>query len=147
MSPWSALRRRSLIVMTVALIAVPSAPRAQLSNPGGTIAGHVTDARSTPITNYSVIVFATDRTKWFANSRFVKFGRPAQDGGFEITGLPPGEYWVAAVDRIEGTPGATGFNGGEWEKPEVLEVLATRATRVMLAERERVLTVLRLIRR
>jgi hypothetical protein len=142
MSPWSALRRRSLIVMTVALIAVPSAPRAQLSNPGGTIAGHVTDARSTPITNYSVIVFATDRTKWFSNSRFLKFGRPAQDGGFEIVGLPPGEYWVAAVDTIQGTAG-----NGEWEKPEVLEVLATRATRVMLAERERVLTVLRLIRR
>jgi protocatechuate 3,4-dioxygenase beta subunit len=113
-----------------------------ISNAGGTIAGHVTDARSMPITNYSVIVFATDRTKWFSNSRFLKFGRPAQDGGFEIAGLPPGEYWVAAVDTIQGTAG-----NGEWEKPEVLEVLATRATRVMLAERERVLTVLRLIRR
>ncbi|HEY1306968.1 MAG TPA: carboxypeptidase-like regulatory domain-containing protein [Vicinamibacterales bacterium] len=115
---------------------------AVISSAGGTIAGHVTDARSIPIANYSVIVFPTDRTKWFANSRFLKFGRPSQDGGFEVIGLPPGEYWVAAVDSIEGNQ-----SFGEWQKPEVLESLAPRATRVVLAERERYMTVLRVIRR
>jgi hypothetical protein len=115
---------------------------AVVSDAGGTIAGHVTDARSIPVANYSVIVFSTDRTKWFANSRFLKFGRPSQDGGFEVIGLPPGEYWVAAVDTIEGSQ-----NFGEWQKPEVLESLAPRATRVVLAERERYMTVLRLITR
>ena len=115
---------------------------AVISTAGGTIAGHVTDARSIPIANYSVIVFPTDRTKWFANSRFLKFGRPSQDGGFEVIGLPPGEYWVAAVDTIDGNQ-----SFGEWQKPEVLESLAPRATRVLLAERERYMTVLRLIRR
>ncbi|HKE84996.1 MAG TPA: carboxypeptidase-like regulatory domain-containing protein [Vicinamibacterales bacterium] len=115
---------------------------AVISTAGGTIAGHVTDARSIPVATYSVIVFPTDRTKWFANSRFLKFGRPSQDGGFEVIGLPPGEYWVAAVDAIEGNQ-----SFGEWQKPEVLESLAPRATRVVLAERERFMTVLRVIRR
>jgi hypothetical protein len=113
-----------------------------LSNVGAVIAGHVTDGRSMPISSYSVIVFSTDRTKWFANSRFLKFAKPSQDGGFEVVGLPPGEYWIAAVDSIQGNQ-----SFGEWEKPEVLEALSTRAQRVTLAERERYMTILRLIRR
>jgi len=106
------------------------------------IAGHVTDAHSKPIDSYSVIVFPTDRKAWLADSRVVKFARPAQDGGFEVAGLPPGEYWVAAVDTIQGNQSA-----GEWTKPEVLEKLAPRATRVVLGPQERSLIVLRLIRR
>jgi hypothetical protein len=113
-----------------------------LADAGATIAGHVTDARSTPVSRYSVVVFSTDRRKWVANSRYLKLGRPSQDGGFEIAGLLPGEYWVAAVDTIQGNQ-----SDGEWDKPEVLEALSTRAQRVTLAERERYLTVLRLIRR
>jgi hypothetical protein len=113
-----------------------------VSNAGAVIAGHVTDARSTPITSYSVVVFSTDRTKWFANSRVLKFARPSQDGDFEVVGLPPGEYWIAAVDSIQGNQ-----SFGEWEKPEVLDALSTRAQRVTLAERQRYMTILRLIRR
>jgi hypothetical protein len=112
------------------------------SNAGGVITGHVTDARSAPVRDYAVVVFSTDRTKWFANSRFLKLGRPSQDGTFEVVGLPPGEYWVAAVDSIQGNQ-----SFGEWEKPDVLEALSTRATRVTLTERERSMVMLRLIRR
>jgi hypothetical protein len=142
-------RLYAIACLATIVVAVPRAQRAAqttagaevvVSKAGATIAGHVTDNRSAPVSDYSVIVFATDRTKWLANSRFVKLGRPSPDGGFEVAGLPPGEYWVAAVDAIQGNQGV-----GEWEKPEVLESLATRATRVTLAERERFMTVLRLI--
>lgn len=112
------------------------------STAGGSIAGHVTDAHAKPIDTYSVIVFPTDRKAWSADSRVVKFARPAPDGGFEVAGLPPGEYWVAAVDAIQGEPGARDF-----AKPEVLGALSSRATRVMLADHERFMTVLRLIRK
>jgi hypothetical protein len=115
---------------------------ATVRSSAGAIAGHVTDAHSKPIDSYSVIVFSTDRTKWFPDSRSVMVARPAQDGGFEVVGLAPGEYWVAAVDAIP-----VNQNLGEWGRPEVLERLSTRATRVMLAARERYMTVLRLIRR
>jgi hypothetical protein len=113
-----------------------------VSNAGAVITGHVTDARSAPVLDYAVVIFSTDRRKWFANSRFLKLGRPSQDGAFEVVGLPPGEYWVAAVDSIQGNQ-----SSGEWEKPEVLEALSTRATRVTVAEREREMVMLRLIRR
>ncbi|HEY7191067.1 MAG TPA: hypothetical protein VH436_31160 [Vicinamibacterales bacterium] len=111
-------------------------------NAVGTIAGHVTNAHAQPIDTYSVIVFPTDRKTWLADSRAVKFARPGQDGGFEVGGLPAGEYWVAAVDPIQTTQDV-----GEWTRPEMLAKLSARATRVVLGERERSMTVLRLIRR
>jgi hypothetical protein len=111
------------------------------SNTGGSIAGHVTNSHATPIDTYSVIVFPTDRKAWSADSRVVKFAGPAPDGGFEVAGLPPGEYWVVAVDAIQSN------QVGEWARPEVLEKLSPHATRVALAERQRYMTVLRLIRR
>jgi hypothetical protein len=110
------------------------------SSVGGSIAGHVTNSRSEPIDTYTVIVFPTDRGAWSADSRSVKVASPAEDGGFEVAGLPPGEYWVAAVDATQGTQSLS-----EWTKPETLRALSPRATRVVLAERERYMTVLRLI--
>jgi hypothetical protein len=126
-----------VLVCTLGLVV----SQALVSTAGASLSGHVTDANSSPVTNFSVIVFSTDRTKWFTSSRFLKLGRPAQDGSFEVTGLPPGEYWVAATDPVDGNEVS-----GEWMKPERLEKLSFRARRVTLTERERVLTVLRLIR-
>ncbi len=48
---------------------------------------------------------------------------------------------MAAVDPVDGTDVS-----GDWLKPESLEKLSFRARRVTLAERERHMTVLRLIR-
>ena len=113
------------------------------SSPGGAaISGHVTDAASAPVSDYSVVVFPTDRTKWLAPSPALRVARPAQDGSFEVTSLLPGEYWVAATDPMNGADAS-----GEGLKPETLEQLSFRATRVTLTERQRVMTVLRLIRR
>jgi hypothetical protein len=113
-----------------------------LSNAGATVAGHVTDAKAVPVSSYSLIVFATDQRKWFTSSRFLRLARPAQDGSFEVTGLPPGEYWLAAVEPVDGNEVS-----GDWQKPEALEQLSFRAQRVTLTERERYMAVLRLIRR
>jgi hypothetical protein len=113
-----------------------------ISNAGAAIGGHVTDSASAPVGDYSVVVFSTDRSKWFATSRFLRLARPTQDGSFEVTGLPPGEYWIAATDPMDGNEVS-----GDWLKPETLERLSFRATRVTLTERERFMTVLRLISR
>jgi len=126
-----------IVVCLVALLNVRP-----LAQEGATISGHVTDSTATPIGRYSVIVFATDRSKWSTASRFLRLARPAEDGSFEVASLPPGEYWVAAVDPVDGTDVS-----GDWLKPESLEKLSFRARRVTLAERERHMTVLRLIRR
>jgi hypothetical protein len=117
------------------------------STPSTAIGGHVTDATSAAVSEYSVVVFPTDRAKWLEPARSMRVARPAPDGSFEVS-LPPGEYWVAAV---EGTAATGPMNGaeasGDGLKPETLERLSFRATRVTLTERQRVMTVLRLIRR
>jgi hypothetical protein len=126
--------------MTMA-IATPFAQGAP-SNLGAAISGHVTDATSAPVSNYTVVVFPTDRTKWSVTPRLLRLARPAQDGSFEVSSLPPGEYWVAATDPVDGADVS-----GDWLKIETLDRLSFRATRVTLTERQRFMTVLRLIRR
>ena len=125
------------VAMTIATLVAQSAS----STASAAISGHVTDATSAPVSSYSVVVFPTDRTKWLEPSRSLKVARPALDGSFEVTSLPPGEYWVAATDPMNGDASGDGL------KPEMLEQLSFRATRVTLTERQRVMTVLRLIRR
>src|SRR5688572_4279940 len=127
-------------VMTMA-IATPFAQGAP-SGVSAAISGHVTDATSAPVSHYTVVVFPTDRTKWSVTPRLLRLARPAQDGSFEVSSLPPGEYWVAATDPVDGADVS-----GDWLKPEALERLSFRATRVTLTERQRFITVLRLIRR
>ncbi len=112
------------------------------STAGAVISGHVTDATSAPVSDYAVVVFSTDRTKWLEPSRALRVARPAQDGSVEVTSLAPGEYWVAATDPMNAADAT-----GDGLKPEALERLSFRATRVTLTERQRVMTVLRLIRR
>jgi Carboxypeptidase regulatory-like domain len=112
-----------------------------ISNGAATISGHVTDSAAAPVSKYAVVVFSTDRRTWSTGSRVLRLARPAQDGSFEVASLPPGEYWVAAIDPVEGNEVS-----GDWLTPEALEKLSFRARRVTLAERERHMTVLRLIR-
>jgi hypothetical protein len=96
------------------------------------IAGAAVDARAQPVDDYTVIVYAADRTRWYRNSRFMKFAKAQSDRSFRINGLPPGDYLVAAVDRMEGTEGF-----GEWQDPAVLDALMPHATKVVLAESQR----------
>jgi len=127
--------------MVLGMLLSMGAAFGQQTSAVGAIAGHVTDARSVPVSSYSVLVFPTDRTKWSASTFHVTFGQPDADGGFEVGGLAPGEYWVAAINPV-----SENQNASEWQKPDVLERLAPRATRVTVADHERALMVLRLIR-
>ncbi len=93
------------------------------------ISGRTTDARGQPIADCTVIVFAVDRQLWYDGSRFFMASRPSGDGSFALRALPPGEYFLAAVDRIPGADTAT-----EWQDPEFLESISRSATRVTLTE-------------
>jgi hypothetical protein len=106
------------------------------------IAGRVTDDRGVAVQHYAVVLFGADRDRWFVGSRWLKMGRAGSDGAFRLTGLVPGEYWIAAVDRLDGTA-----DTGEWQDPELLQELSLRAVRVTLGERQSQTTNLRLIRR
>jgi hypothetical protein len=109
-----------------------------LSKEGATIGGVVTDGPSTRAANFVAVAFSTSRETWFNGSRHVKQRRSEAHGSYSIDGLPPGEYWVAAVDRLE---------PGNWLTPENLDALVSWATRVTVREGQVLSTDLRLFRR
>jgi hypothetical protein len=101
-----------------------------ISTGGASITGQVADEKAAPVAEYSVVVFPTQRDRWYWGSQHVKLGRPAQDGTFRVEALPPGDYWFAAVDRVDTS------SAGEWQSPAFLESLVSAASRIGLAEHE-----------
>lgn len=79
------------------------------------------------VSDYSVVLFPQDRAQWTPTSRFIAAARPDQQGRFRITGLPPGQYLMAAVDYLE--------TGTEYD-PELLMRLTETAMSVVLDEGE-----------
>jgi hypothetical protein len=101
------------------------------------ITGNVTDEQGKGAHGYSVVVFATDPSKWTDRSRFIALGRPSQDGSFSVRALPPDEYFAVALPATQGS---------EWQDPDFLKALEEGATRFFLGEGERKALTLRLRR-
>jgi hypothetical protein len=97
---------------------------------GGVIEGRVTPPRQGPVREPIVFAFSTDRTWWGEPSQYVKVARAGQDGQFHLSGLPPGEYLVAAADA--------GDTAVDFAQPgaDLLQRLASRARRVEVDEGE-----------
>lgn len=91
-----------------------------LSNAGATIAGSIQRRVSASGSGLTVLVYSTNREHWFDGSRHVKRTTTA-DGSFEVAGLPPGDYYVAAVESSTSL---------DLQAPDTLESLITRAARV-----------------
>jgi hypothetical protein len=104
-----------------------SALEVELTNKLTTITGLVTNARGDAVKDYTTIVFAQDPARWAGNTRYMSQGRPDQDGRFKISGLPTGDYYIVALDRVD---------GGEAGDPEFLERIRTKASRLSLNEGE-----------
>src|SRR5262249_24854291 len=99
----------------------------------------VSDGNSRPVSDCNVVVFSTDNTLWYPQSRFFKLATHDATGAFRIEALPPGDYFVAAV--------ALTFNGDtaeDWQDPELLEQLVRRSTRVSLADAQHLAVALKL---
>jgi hypothetical protein len=111
-----------------------------VANDGASVRGTLRDVPQQ--SGYSVLLYSIDRAKWFKNSRHVKVGRPTQDGSFLIEGIPAGEYFLVAVDRLEGNAGS-----GEAQDPTVFEALSVSARRLTLTTRARREVTLDLLRR
>ena len=113
-----------------------------ISGAGAMVTGRVTDDRAAPVRDYTVAFIPTDRSKWTIRSRWLKTARAMQDGAFRVTGIVPGDYWVVAVNRLDGSEVA-----GDLQNPEVLDALASRAQRITLGEGQSQILTLRLLRR
>jgi protocatechuate 3,4-dioxygenase beta subunit len=93
------------------------------------LTGTVTDGSGRPTSDYSMLAFSTDRAMWTTSPRRVSgAARLSSDGRYRISGLPPGEYFVAAI---------TDFTPGQLDDPSFLESLIPLAAKVVVAEGER----------
>jgi hypothetical protein len=87
--------------------------------------GTLEDASGRAATDYFVVVFPTDKSRWLAHSRRIRNTRPATDGTFSIVGLPAGEYFVAALTDLE---------PGEWNDPSFLSSITDASIKITLSE-------------
>lgn len=92
------------------------------------LSGTVIDAAGRPTGAFPIVVYSVERAFWGAGSRRVVQAQPASDGKFTVVGLPPGEYYVAAVTRLE---------PGDLENRQFLEDLVPAAIRLSLADGEK----------
>ena len=112
-----------------------------LSRNGAVIAGLASDGLKTA-DDYFVVVFPVSRESRWPGSRRMKFVRSAFGGEFRVSALPSGDYFVAAVSRLQGSR-----DGGDWQNPDVLLQLEARAERISVSEGQTANVSLRVIDR
>jgi hypothetical protein len=93
-----------------------------------TLSGIVRAKDGNPDTEALIVLFPSDPAGWTdfgVNPRRLRSTRPTSNGTYTFSGLPAGEYYVAAI--LEGAVSS-------WQDPQVLADLARTATAVRLAE-------------
>src|SRR5207249_5137958 len=91
------------------------------------LSGLVTNARGEAVKDYTLVVFAQDKEQWGPGSRFVRTGRPDQDGRYKISGLPAGAYYLVAVDYVD---------PGDATDPEFFDRIKAKASALSLGDGE-----------
>jgi hypothetical protein len=97
----------------------------EMTNQLQEVSGLVTDGTGKPVTDYVVLLFAQDRSRWSAAyNRYTAAARPGGDGRFKVSTLPPGSYYAIAIDRTDAVEG---------QDPELLDRLVPQASTISLA--------------
>ena len=96
-----------------------------ISKTAGKVSGEVLTRDGKPAPDSTVVIFPPEPGRWTIASRFIKAVRPDNQGRFTISGLPAGNYRVAAREFVP---------EGQWEDPEFLTALLANAARIELAE-------------
>ena len=96
-----------------------------VSNRVANLTGQVMNDAGAPVGDGTVVLFVADSTRWFETSRHVRSTRPDQHGRYEFKDLPPGDYFLAAVDYLE---------DGALNDPDVVRALVPYAQKIALAE-------------
>ena len=73
--------------------------------PQSALTGTVADARGRPVASAAVVVFAEDPARWsLTQTRYVRTMPVRSDGSFNVEGLGPARYYVAAFRTEPGRP-------------------------------------------
>jgi hypothetical protein len=78
------------------------------------LSGTLQDSNSQPTSDYTVVIFPQDQRYWMPQSRRIMATRPATDGKYAFTNLPPGDYRIIALNDVE---------PGQWYDPALLRQL------------------------
>jgi hypothetical protein len=100
--------------------------------------GTIVDDRARPAPASHLIVFSTDRDRWYATSRFLRQTMAGTEGTIALVALPPGSYYAAAVAQLP----ADGEDA--WQDPAYLESLVPRASTIALGDGQKQVLNLRL---
>jgi hypothetical protein len=92
------------------------------------VTGIVTDDKSQPVSDYTLILFPADARYRTPQSRRIQSTRPATDGRYTFRNLPPGEYRVAPV--LDPEPGS-------WLDPAFLNELENTSIRLTIGDGEK----------
>lgn len=79
----------------------------------------------------AVILFPADREQWTAfgdTPRRLRMLRTNAAGGFRLTGLPAGQYLIAAIPDGQ---------AGEWQNPATLELISRNAVPIAITDAEK----------
>jgi len=96
-----------------------------VSDRAATVGGRLVDDTGAPVADGTVLVFASDASRWWEESRWIRAVRADQEGRYEIRGLPAGEYLAVALGYVE---------DGVWNDPEYLESIRRYAQKLTLKE-------------
>jgi hypothetical protein len=113
-----------------------------IADGGAVIEGLVKDERDAPAVGASVVAVSAYEELRFPGSRHLKWTGTSAAGTFRLAGLPPGDYVIGAVRRIDAL-----INIVPEQDLELLDVVAARGQRVTVIERERRALDLRQIQR
>jgi hypothetical protein len=87
------------------------------------LSGKLETATGGAVSDVFVLAFAADPGLWGPYSRRVKAVRPSSDGTYAITGLPAGDYLLAAVTDVDQE---------DWQNPSFLEQLVPASVKLSL---------------
>jgi hypothetical protein len=96
-----------------------------LTDKVSSMSGVVVDRNGKALTNYTVVVFPPDSTRWHQGSRFILSARSDHAGYFRLEGVPAGQYLAVAVPALP---------LGSSDDPAVLEKLQGSAEQIRLGE-------------
>jgi hypothetical protein len=98
------------------------------SNRTTDLSGMLIDGNGKPVAGYFVLLFPTDKSRWFAGSRRMRTPvRTLLDGRYRVTGLPAGEYFLAAL---------TEFDSSDLYDTSFLEQVAALSYKITLVDGE-----------
>jgi hypothetical protein len=92
------------------------------------VSGTIQDPSGKPTADFTIILFAADKSFWVPQARRIQSARPSTDGKFAFRNIPAGDYRLTAVTDVE---------PGEWFDPNFLGQLVNASIPVTVREGEK----------